>query len=210
MSDVYPFHLEVFDVQESYEAVYQRQKALLAERIEGNIGDSLLLGEHPHVVTLGRGSKAGNILEASGIDLVEIERGGDVTYHGPGQLVGYPIMALPEGRRDLHGYLRDLEQVLSHTLADFGLEGRREPGWTGVWVGEYKIASIGVAVKKWVTYHGFALNVSTDLAYFSKLNPCGLPASVMSNMEVLLGQAVRLDEVKNRFLSLYQSLFYAS
>lgn len=172
-----------------YERVYHQQKALVEQRIRCEIPDTLLLGEHPHVITTGRGSHMENLLATAGIPVVEIERGGDVTYHGPGQLVGYPIFQLRDGERDLHRYLRQLEEVLIRVLAHVGLQGRRNPGWTGVWVGEQKIASIGVAVRKWVTYHGFALNVAPDLAYFSRIHPCGLPGSVMTSMQALLPDA---------------------
>ncbi len=168
-----------------YQTVYDQQLACVAERIRGDIPDTLLLGQHPPVITLGRGTHEENLLATQAIPVVPIERGGDVTYHGPGQLVGYPILQLNEGERDLHRYLRNLEEVLILVLERFGVEGRRNPGWTGVWVGDQKIASIGVAVRKWVTYHGFALNVTTDLSHFQSINPCGLSSSVMTSLQVL-------------------------
>jgi len=176
--------------------VWALQKELLAERQAGTIPDTLILVEHPEVITLGRkASSRGNVLDES-IPIVEIERGGDVTYHGPGQLVGYPIVQLDGEERDLHAYLRKLEQALIDTCADFGIAGTRKAGWTGVWIGEKKVASIGIAVRRWVTLHGFALNVSTDLSRFAAINPCGLDAAVMTSMSEALGRQITIDEVK--------------
>ena len=184
-----------------YQEVWQLQRELVEERRAGRIPDTLLLCEHDEVLTVGRRSGArGNIL-SSGIPVVEVERGGDVTYHGPGQLVGYPILLLDEDERDLHAYLRHLEEAHLRLCADLGLAGRREPGWTGVWVGERKLVSLGVAVRRWVTYHGFALNVATDLSRFFAINPCGLDAAVMTSLSALLGRPVTLDEVKPRLVS---------
>lgn len=202
-----PLVWQSFGVDEPYEAVYQRQKNLLTKRISGDIPDTLLLGEHAPVITLGRGTHADNILNPREIPVVEIERGGDVTFHGPGQLVGYPILALVEGERDLHRYLRNLEAVLMRVLVDYGLEGRRNPGWTGVWVGERKVASIGVAVKKWVTFHGFALNVTTDLDAFNTMNPCGLPSAVMTSLAREVGADVSVEQVRSRVLTHFAAVF---
>ena len=135
------------------------------------------------MITLGRRQSAtANVLAPGDIPMFEIERGGDVTYHGPGQLVGYPIFKLDGDERDLHAYLRSLEEALIGVCADVGLAGRRNPGWTGVWIGERKVASIGIAVRRWVTMHGFALNVATDLSRFAAINPCGLDAAVMTSL----------------------------
>ncbi|HTJ82524.1 MAG TPA: lipoyl(octanoyl) transferase LipB, partial [Polyangiaceae bacterium] len=151
-----------------YGEVWKLQQELMAARQRGEIEDTLVLVEHPDVITLGRRlSSQGNVVAAGDIPIFEIERGGDVTYHGPGQLVGYPILALDDSERDLHAYLRNLEEGLIGVCADVGLEGRRNPGWTGVWIGERKVASLGIAVRKWVTMHGFALNVATDLSRFA-------------------------------------------
>ena len=195
------FLMEVIDFRLSdYETIWALQKRILEERLAGARPDTLLLGEHPHVITLGRGTHAENLL-APDIPIVEIERGGDVTYHGPGQLIAYPILQLPH--RDLHRYLRDLEEALIQTLAAFEITGVRNPGWTGVWVetpqGLRKLASIGVAVRKWVTYHGIALNVTTDLAYFRQINPCGLESQVMSRMADVCVKPVTVAEVKPVF-----------
>jgi len=165
----------------AYGECYTLQKELLEARAKDEVGDLLLLTEHEPVVTLGRKTAAG---ASAGIELptVEVERGGEATYHGPGQLVAYPILKLHEGHRDLHRYLRDLEQVVIGVLGEFQLEGVRRKGFTGVWIGGQKICSIGVAVKRWVTYHGLALNLHTDLQAFQGFQPCGLSSSVMTRL----------------------------
>jgi lipoyl(octanoyl) transferase len=165
--------------------------------------EHLLLLEHPHAYTLGRNADAGDVLagpewlRARGVEVVECDRGGQVTYHGPGQLVGYPIINLSPDRRDIRRYVHDLQEVLVRTLADFGVtaEGRGEQALIGVWVGEEKIASIGVHLSRWITTHGFALNVSTDLSYFAGIIPCGLQQVRMTSVERLLGKAPALPEV---------------
>ena len=174
------------------------QKDLVARRQRDEIPDTLILVEHPHVITLGRGTHKENLLETGDTPLYEIERGGDVTYHGPGQLVGYPIFLLRQPERDLHVYLRNLEEALIRTLARFDIASERKPGWTGAWTagGARKLASIGVAVKRWVTLHGFALNVSTDLGRFAAINPCGLEATTMASMRGVLGREVSFEDVK--------------
>ncbi|MCB0416019.1 MAG: lipoyl(octanoyl) transferase LipB [Bdellovibrionaceae bacterium] len=172
----------------AYDLAYEQQKQLVeAKRADGNLADYLLLLEHPEVYTYGRKSKAEEIPQ----DGIEIERGGQVTFHNPGQLVGYPILRLEPGRRDLHRYLRWLEDRLIVTLARFGIVAGRRDGATGVWVndGQQKIASIGVAVSGWVTYHGFALNVCNELKGFAKIHPCGFDSRVMTSMLELLGAA---------------------
>jgi lipoyl(octanoyl) transferase len=180
-----------------YRQVWTLQQELVAQRQRGEIEDTLVLVEHPDVITLGRRLSApANVVAPGDIPVVEIERGGDVTYHGPGQLVGYPILALDGDERDLHAYLRNLEEALIGVCADVGLAGGRKAGWTGVWIGERKVASLGIAVRKWVTMHGFALNVATDLARFAAINPCGLDAAVMTSLARECGRAVTLDEVK--------------
>lgn len=165
----------------SYAEAHALQEELLEQRIAGAIGDQLVLTEHEAVITLGRGADASQF-ERAALPIVRVERGGDATYHGPGQLVAYPILALPEGRRDLHRYLRDLEEVVIRVLAEVDVVGRREPGLTGVWIGGKKVCSIGVAVRRWVTWHGLALNLSTDLSAFASFKPCGLDARVMTNV----------------------------
>ena len=160
------------------------QRELAEDRIAGRLPhDVLLLLEHPPVVTLGRNSHAANLLHASGVDVFEVERGGDVTFHGPGQLVGYPILDLHAYKQDLHWYLRTLEQALIEALRLLDIPAERNPGYTGVWTGGRKIASIGIHVKQWVTWHGFALNVTTDLAHFDRIVPCGIQDVVMTSVE---------------------------
>jgi lipoyl(octanoyl) transferase len=176
------------------------QHQLVVARQKDEIPDTLVLVEHPHVITRGRGTHDQNLLATGGVPIFEIERGGDVTYHGPGQLVGYPIFLLRPGERDLHRYLRNLEEGMIRGLAELGLPTGRRAGWTGVWTAEdsrapqAKLASIGIAVKRWVTLHGFALNVATDLARFGAINPCGLDATVMTSVSAALGRPVSLDE----------------
>jgi lipoate-protein ligase B len=176
------------------------QQDLVAARQAGTIPDTLVLVEHPDAITMGRSARPDNILDVGNVPVFAIERGGDVTYHGPGQLVAYPIFHLRESERDLHRYLRGLEEAVLRTLADFGIAGTRRPGQTGVWTAEEtaprKLASIGVAVRKWVTLHGLALNVSTDLARFGAIHPCGFDASVMTSIERELGHAVDFGAVK--------------
>ncbi len=166
-----------------YRTALAWQRELAAARIAGRTAhDTLLLLEHPPVVTLGRAGQAGHILDAEGIDVVEVERGGDATFHGPGQLVGYPILDLRRHRPDVHWYLRALEQVLIDALTTFGLAATRRSGYTGVWTRGRKIASIGVHVKQWVTWHGFALNVTTDVDEFARVVPCGIADVVMTSV----------------------------
>ena len=180
--------------------MWKLQRELVGKRQRDEIPDTLVLVEHPHVITIGRTRGAlAHILAAGEIEVVEVERGGDVTYHGPGQLVGYPIFLLRQPERDLHVYLRNLEEALIRAVAHFGIAGERKAGWTGVWSagGARKLASIGVAVKRWVTLHGFALNVSTDLARFAAINPCGLDATAMGSMQSVLDQPVSFEAVKS-------------
>jgi len=173
-----------------YRAALEWQRALAQERLAGRCNDLLLLLEHDPVVTLGRIAESAHLLHPDGIDVVEVERGGDVTYHGPGQLVGYPILDLTLYRQDLHWYLRTLEEALIDGLRRLGLTAGREPGRTGVWTSGRKIASIGVHVKRWVTWHGFALNVTTDLAAFDRIVPCGIPGVVMTSVEREAGRGM--------------------
>jgi lipoyl(octanoyl) transferase len=169
-----------------YQEAFDLQRDLVAKRRHGLIPDHLLIVEHPHVITMGRNGRMENVLASSdalsgaGITFHQTDRGGDVTYHGPGQVVGYPILDLREWKRDIVAYVRGLEQVIIDALADFGLVAGRIPGWTGVWVGERKIAAIGVHISRWVTSHGFALNLNTDLTYFGYIVPCGLTKPVTS------------------------------
>ncbi len=197
-----------------YGAALQLQRRLAQERIEGSRDhDLLLLLEHPPVITLGRGSHAANVvasralLEGRGVEVHEIERGGDVTYHGPGQLVGYPIIHLDRHKRDLHWYLRQLEEALIRALDEYGISGGRVEGYTGVWVGDRKIASIGVHVSRWVTWHGFALNVTTDLSDFALIVPCGIEAVTMTSIEKEAGGQPAVAEAAERVGRHFAELF---
>lgn len=177
---------------------YERQRALVDLRKRGEIPDQLLFAEHSHVVTLGRNSHTENVLapkevlERSGIELHETNRGGDVTYHGPGQIVGYPIIDLNGWKRDVHAYVRMLEETVIRALDEFGIAGERSSINTGVWVDGAKVCAIGVHISRWVTSHGFALNLNTDLNYFRYIVPCGLTAPVTS-MERLGARATRAE-----------------
>jgi lipoyl(octanoyl) transferase len=166
------------------------QRRLAAARIDRTLDhDVLLLLEHPAVITLGRTGKSEHLLDHGDVPVVEVERGGDVTFHGPGQLVGYPIIDLSAHRQDLHWYLRTLETVLIDALGTLGIPAVRRAGFTGVWTRGRKIASIGVHVKQWVTWHGFALNVTTDLSSFERIVPCGIDGVVMTSIEREAGRA---------------------
>lgn len=179
------------------------QQSLASDRKLGLVPDHLLLLEHPHVITMGRNGHEENLLASddvmsrAGIEYFPTNRGGDVTYHGPGQLVGYPILDLRDWKRDVGAYVRTLEQSIIDTLAEYGIEAGRIPKLTGVWVGEQKIAAIGVHLSRWVTSHGFALNVSTDLSYFQYIVPCGLTKPVTSM--AALGVHASWEEVGRRF-----------
>lgn len=179
-----------------YEDVLNLQRNLVEKRISDNLDDVILVTEHEHVFTVGRkkDSKA-NILDSGSVPIFEIERGGDVTYHGPGQLVIYPIINLEGINTHLDFYLRSLEDIVIRTLAKWGIKGTKVKEYTGVWVGDKKIASIGISVKKWVTYHGIALNINTDMSYFQKINPCGLNSDVMISMKDIIRRDVPVDQV---------------
>ena len=185
-----------------YAPAWRRQEELVAQRLAGQIGDTLVFTEHEPVYTLGvRLGAARHLLwdpaelARRGIELVETNRGGDITYHGPGQIVGYPIISLAR-HKDLHAYLRFLEQVLINSLGSLGLAAARQPGKTGIWLGSRKIAAIGVAVKRWVTFHGFALNVNNDLAAFSGIVPCGIADATVTSLRQELGRDSDLAEVR--------------
>jgi lipoyl(octanoyl) transferase len=189
------------------------QRSLVEERRAGRIPDTLLLLEHPHVITLGvRGGwshllATPETLAARGVELHESGRGGDITYHGPGQLVGYPILDLKPDRCDIHRYVRNLEEVLIRTVSDYGINARRIAGFTGVWVGNEKIAAIGVRVARWVTSHGFALNVTTDLDYFGLIVPCGLSDRGVTSIAQLRGRPVEPAEVIGRVTVHFAKVF---
>jgi lipoyl(octanoyl) transferase len=189
----------------SFQDAYARQEQLVAD-VYGNDGEEkLLLLEHFPVYTIGRGGDAQNILDKS-IEAVRINRGGDITYHGPGQLVGYPIIKLGERGKDLRLYLRFLEELLIHVAEDFGVNSYRVPGRTGVWTDRGKLASIGVGVRHWVTMHGFALNVNNDLAAFGRINPCGITACPVTSLEKECRRTVAMEEVKPRIVAHFKPL----
>ncbi len=190
------------------------QGRLVTERREGRVPDTLVLLEHPHVITLGTSSHEEHVVadaarvEELGVERFEVGRGGDVTYHGPGQLVGYPVLDLKPDRKDLHRYLRDLEEVLIRVAASFGVQATRWPGRTGVWTPTGKLAAIGVRVSSgWITSHGFALNVSTDLGYFETIVPCGITDRGVTSLERELGRPVTLEETSDRVVEAFQAVF---
>ncbi len=184
-----------------YTEAFELQKQRVEQLQNGAAQDSLLFLEHPHVVTLGRNATGDalvadrSFIEARGVELADTNRGGDVTYHGPGQLIGYPLLQLENDRHDIRRYVGDLEDVLIRTLADFSITGRRHPEHRGVWVDGRKIASLGIRISRWVTSHGFALNVNTDLSYFSLIQPCGIAGCEMTSMASLTGGDVDMDAV---------------
>jgi lipoyl(octanoyl) transferase len=198
-----------------YAEALELQRSIARDRISGAISqDVLLLMEHPPVVTLGRSSKAKNLtaspefLQSRGVELFEVERGGDVTFHGPGQLVGYPIIDLKRHRQDLHWYLRSIEKTLIDSLADYGIPGERNTSYTGVWTRGKKIASIGVHARDWVTWHGFALNVATELSYFNLIVPCGIDGVVMTSIARELGvEQVSAQDVAERVTAKFAEVF---
>jgi len=199
----------------SYRDTLEIQHRIASERKEGLGVDCLLFVEHPHVITIGRNGHEENLLASpetlrrAGIELHETDRGGDVTYHGPGQIVAYPIMDLREWKRDIGAFVRGIEQVLIDALGDFGIAAKRIAGLTGVWVGEAgyekKIAAIGVHLSRWVSTHGWALNVSTDLGYFRHIVPCGLTKPVTSM--AALGVPADAEEVKNALVRRFGQVF---
>lgn len=198
----------------SYDRGLELQRELVQRRRAGEVPDQLLLLEHPHVITLGTAATQDHVLideggrRLLGIELYETGRGGDVTYHGPGQLVGYPILELKPDRCDLHRYVRDLEEVLIRLLAGFGVQADRKPGMTGVWIGEEKIAAIGVHVSSgWITSHGFALNVHTDLAYFDAIVPCGIRAHGVTTLARHSAEPVTMAEVAGRVATCFEEVF---
>ena len=191
------------------------QRSLVDERRAGRIPDTLLLVEHPHVLTLGVRGDGGrshilataDALASRGIEVHETGRGGDITYHGPGQIVGYPIIDLNPDRRDVHRYVRDLETVLIRTAADYGIDAGRIEGLTGVWVGDEKLAAIGVRIARWITSHGFALNVTTNLDHFALIVPCGIADRGVTSLSRLLGGTVDLADVEFRVIEHFANVF---
>ena len=191
-----------------YDDALAIQSAMLAARIEGSVGDTLLMMEHPHVFTLGRGADERFIVaNTGGVPIRRVSRGGEVTYHGPGQLIGYPILKLEGRDRDVTKYLRSLEGAMIDALAKFGIDGGRRDRMTGVWIGARKIASIGVGIRRWTTWHGFALNVSTDLSYFDSIVPCGIEGCRMTSVSELTNRAVSVREFAAMMRESFASTF---
>jgi len=198
-----------------FESALEKQEETVGLVADGLEEETVFLLEHPHVFTCGRGGDADNLLTTvdwnqNPIELVRINRGGDVTYHGPGQLVGYPHLDLKQRNRDVHRYLRELEEVLMATAGRFDIPSFRREGLTGVWTEKGKLASIGVGVRRWVTMHGFALNVSTDLRYFQLINPCGMPGCPMVSLSSLKGEVIEMAAVKEVFAEEFRRLFSRS
>jgi lipoyl(octanoyl) transferase len=191
------------------------QQRLVDERKAGRIPDQLLLLEHPAVITLGVKARSDrsnvratpDLLASAGVEMFETGRGGDVTYHGPGQIVGYPILDLRPDRCDVHRYVRDLEEVMIGAAAAFGVSAGRIPGLTGAWAGQEKLAAIGVRISRWVTSHGFAFNVSTDLTHFDFIVPCGISDRGVTSLSRLLGRSVRIREVEDALIGSFGSVF---
>lgn len=190
-----------------YSPALELQHTLVAQRYADEIPDTLLLLEHPPVFTLGRGGDAKHLLHPGEVPVQRVSRGGDVTFHGPGQLVGYPIVALKQHGKDVHVYLRQVEDVLISTLAEWDIAAHRQDGLTGVWVGSHKIASIGIGVRRWVTFHGFALNVNPDLSYFSAIVPCGLYGVRITSVQQLLETEVPLGDMKSAVARSFAQVF---
>ncbi len=196
-----------------YAEIWVLQKNLVKKRIQGEIIDTLILVEHPPVITLGKKAKKEELLVSEDflfqhkIEYFYVERGGRVTFHGPGQLVAYPIVDLSLDGKDIHRYLRNLEEVIIRVLKKLGIEGERIKGYTGVWVKGEKVASIGIGVRRWVTYHGLALNVNTDLSYFSLINPCGIESSKITSLSRILPGPLDMKEIKNLFLKCFREVF---
>lgn len=196
-----------------YAAALKLQRERVSARKAGEIPDTLLLLEHPHVYTLGRNARRENILVSPermakiGASVFETDRGGDVTYHGPGQLVGYPIFDLSAHRRDVRWYMRSLEEVFIGVAAEYGIRARRIDGLTGVWVNDAKLVAMGVHISRWITSHGFAFNVTTDLSYFERIVPCGLPDKGVTSLERLLSRSVEMDDASNRVVSAFGRVF---
>jgi lipoate-protein ligase B len=197
-----------------YKDAWNLQHDLWSRRVKGEVADLLLFLEHPHVITLGRRGNRSHLiaspeaLEEMAIPIYHVERGGDVTYHGPGQLVVYPILDLKEYGYRLIRYIDQLEEVILRTLKDFGMEGKRDPLNRGVWVKGEKIASVGVTIKRWVSFHGLALNYETDLKYFDLIHPCGLEGKKMTSMKKILGKKISRESLSKRISLHFEEVFH--
>ena len=197
----------------TYSEALKTQEAAVEARKDDTLPDQLLLLQHPHVLTLGRGADPNNVLidentrAAKGVELFKTGRGGDVTYHGPGQVVGYPIIDLKPDRCDVHRYVRDIEEVMIHVARDFGINAVRISGLTGIWVDDEKLGAIGVRIARWVTSHGFAFNVNTDLSFFNLIVPCGISDHGVTSLEKLLGRKIEIGEVEDRLAHHFGDVF---
>ncbi|MBI4872307.1 MAG: lipoyl(octanoyl) transferase LipB [Candidatus Riflebacteria bacterium] len=196
-----------------YREAWELQRRLFEERAHGAVGDTLLLMEHPPTITLGRSAKREHVLAGPedlarrGVEVVEIDRGGDVTFHGPGQLVGYPILDLSPLMPDVQKYVRALEEVMLRVSAGCGVPAGRVPGMSGIWSGDAKIGAIGVKVKQWITMHGFALNVNAELAGFGLIVPCGLAGKSVTSLHLLAGHPLDAEEVRTMTVSAFAEVF---
>lgn len=190
-----------------YEDAWNLQRDLHAQRLAGDIPDTLVLLEHPPVYTFGKNADHKNLLDARDAQVIQSDRGGDITWHGPGQLVGYPIINLEDHKKSVSWYMRNLEAVIIQTLAQFDITGDRIQGMTGVWVGDQKVCAMGVRLSRWVTMHGFALNVRPDMSYFGGMIPCGIQNKGVVSMRELLGADLSLDTVIPHVLNAFQHIF---
>ena len=196
-----------------YKKAWDLQNEIYNNRLHNEVNDTLLLLEHPHTYTLGKVAAKENLLsnddqlKQQGISVYEIDRGGDITYHGPGQIVGYPIINLSEWNEDTHKYLRGLEEVLMQTCSEYGLESERNSKFTGVWLKDRKIAAIGIKVSRWITMHGFAFNVNTNLSYFDGIIPCGIKDKEVTSLSRELGKNIDLNEVKKVITEKFKEIF---
>jgi lipoate-protein ligase B len=198
-----------------YQSAYILQKRIWSEKLDGHPEDVMILLEHPPTITIGKSGKLENLLvpqeklAEQGVSLFFTDRGGDVTYHGPGQLVAYPIIDLSRRTKDVHRYVSDLQEVMIGTLADYGITARRDDKYVGVWVGEEKIGAIGVAIRRWVTMHGLALNINTDMTHFSLINPCGIRDRGVTSIEKLLNRTVPISAVAESIAFHFAEVFSA-
>jgi len=196
-----------------YKTAWDLQKEIFSLRVKNECPDTFFLLEHPHTYTLGKIADKKNLISSEnrlrelGIRVYEIDRGGDITYHGPGQVVGYPIIKLSDWKEDTHRYLRGLEETIIMTCSEYGIHAGRNPKFTGVWIGERKIAAIGIKISRWVTMHGFAFNINTDLSYFRGIIPCGIKDKDVTSLRMELDNEIPLDEVKEKLIGNFSKVF---
>lgn len=196
-----------------YKIAWDLQKEIFNLRLNDELNDTLFLLEHPHTYTLGKVADKENLisnedqLKELGINVYEIDRGGDITYHGPGQIVGYPIIKLTDWKQDTHEYLRGLEEVIMMTCSEYGISTERNSKYTGVWIGSKKIAAIGIKVSRWITMHGFAFNINADLNYFGGIIPCGIRDKEVTSLQKELGREINLSEVKEKLVGNFKNVF---